>query len=183
VIIALGAVALAVFATGWAAYRRRPEQRLNRLRARCRTHLARAMRPRWEFVQIVREAVALFGPADVAKVAGVPITLIFAWQDFTFGNPPEEMYLRGPAVEAIADQLTGCGWVPERNARARLLREASALVAPITNPVARLTMPERKLLGPMLSPDEGLTPLDETQSRTGLTWDRDFAPKIKRRTK
>ena len=99
---------------GWAVRRRRPEYKLKRLRRRCREHLERSMRPRWEFVQIIREAAELLGAGDVAKAAGVPITLVFDWQDFEFGNPPEEMYLRGPAVEAILKE-TGCAvWWKER---------------------------------------------------------------------
>lgn len=98
----------------WLIKRRRPDYKLKRLRRLCRTHLARALRPRWEFVQIIRLASELFGPGDVAVAAGVPITLVFDWQDFTFGSPPEEVWLRGAAVEAILKE-TGCAvWWEER---------------------------------------------------------------------
>jgi hypothetical protein len=107
-------VGIVLSLAGWAIRRRRPEHRIKRLRAMCRRHLASAMRPRWHFVQIVREAVRLLGAADVARAAGVPITLVFDWQEGAFGNPPEEMYLRAFAVEAVLRETTCAVWWTER---------------------------------------------------------------------
>ena len=107
---------------------RRPEARaraqrraISALRRSCIAWLNANPRTRRAFTRIIREAVALFGGDEarlaklvgerdesasgckrVAEAAGVPITLVFDWQEGVFGHPPEEIYSRANAVASIA---------------------------------------------------------------------------------
>ncbi len=80
---------------------RRPDVRRKKLRARCAEYLNGVRHTRRAFQKIVREAVDLYTPSRVAIAAGVPIDLIFDWNDGNFGKPPEEIYSRSSTVASI----------------------------------------------------------------------------------